>query len=518
MAHVMPHVHEVWARLEEYFMAHVMPHVYEVWARLDARRETICQALVVMVCLYAVLRCIKPRKFYFYGIMITGSLLSGYTIWSKSHDFSFVHEILAQIQDFVVAHLVSCMYFLLHQISAHRGIIYKVVATTALIYTVQWYLRPRKVTPYEYKAYLAKIRERLTRVMTEQKCYPILLRFAWSDAATYDHSIKKWPNCGGPNGYIRYKKEMSHPSNMGLSKAMTYIESVKKDFHHVSYADIIQMAGALAVELTGGPKIDMVYGRVDAPLPAASINEEKDANKLPETVSSEVSVRTRGRSISGAPNVSPRGRETSFISESTTTKDDSPRVGIYGNFINDHFDDSIYLAARLPYPTNPFPDGSPSADVHIRNIFFRMGFSNRDIVALCGAHTIGRAFKDRSGVCPYMSGDQGATAYTNKTYLSDKPNFMPGGCSWTQDWLTFDNSYYKTALSREIGEVNGSNTYDSLLWLPTDEALKESPEFKTYFRKYAQDQDAFFRDYASAHKKMSELGARYCFDKPVTCD
>ena len=499
-------------------MLNVMPHAYELWAQLDARRETMYKASVAMACLYAILRYIKPRKFYFNVIMITGSLLSGYVIWNKLHDFSFVHEILAQIQGFVVPHLVSCMYFLLRQISYHRGIIYKVVSAIVIIYTAQWYFRPKKVTPYEYKMSMVKIREKLVRLMTEQKCYPILLRFAWSDAATYDHSVKKWPNCGGSNGYIRYKKEINHPSNTGLSKAMTYIENIKKDFNHVSYADIIQMAGALAVELTGGPKIDMVYGRMDAPLPATSTNEEKEADKISEITTTEVPIQNRGRSISSASNMSPRGRETSFRSESVTTKDDSPRAGIYSNFTNDHFDDSIYLAARLPYPTNPFPDGSPSADVHIRNIFFRMGFSNRDIVALCGAHTIGRAFKDRSGVCPYMSGDQGATIYTNKTYLSEKPNFMPGGCSWTQNWLTFDNSYYKTALSRDILEANSSNTYDSLLWLPTDEALKESPEFKTYFRKYAHDQDAFFRDYASAHKKMSELGVKYCFDKPIKCD
>ena len=31
----------------------------------------------------------------------------------------------------------------------------------------------------------------------------------------------------------------------------------------VSWADLIQMGGALAVELSGGPVVDMVYGRKD---------------------------------------------------------------------------------------------------------------------------------------------------------------------------------------------------------------------------------------------------------------
>ena len=51
-----------------------------------------------------------------------------------------------------------------------------------------------------------------------------------------------------------------------------------------------------------------------------------------------------------------------------------------------------------------------------------------------------------------------------------------------------------------------------LLWLPTDDALCKAPEFKFYFEQYAADQKLFFSDYALAHRKMSELGAR--FDPP----
>jgi L-ascorbate peroxidase len=115
------------------------------------------------------------------------------------------------------------------------------------------------------------------------------------------------------------------------------------------------MAGALAVELAGGPHIELIYGRIDAP---ASYQDDETYRK-------------------GSP-----------------------------------------LATRLPTPVPPYPDGAPSADVHVRNIFFRMGFTSREIVALCGAHTIGRAFKDRSGVCPYFSGDQGATKYTRQIAIA----------------------------------------------------------------------------------------------------
>ena len=48
-----------------------------------------------------------------------------------------------------------------------------------------------------------------------------------------------------------------------------------------------------------------------------------------------------------------------------------------------------------------------------------------------------------------------------------------------------------------------------LLWLPTDHALLESPEYRPYFMQYAESQELFFKDYTAAHIKMSELGAKF---------
>lgn len=320
---------------------------------------------------------------------------------------------------------------------------------------------------------------------------------------------------------------------------------------------------------------------------------------------------------------------------------------------------------RLPMPEPPYPDGAPTSAIHIRNTFYRMGFTNKETVALMGAHTIGRAFKDRSGVCENWSGDAGATAYTRPTWIAKvfscivKIRHIPpphayghvhvhaklwvmcisftflfcleirlhasclilhtcniyvnqangaggigmaGGCSWTKNWLHFDNSYFKRGVgdvssmpvrvegdgrdgekssvhkstshaanniessvgrvpahervdsveshekksivapfavppmthARAIGEVTASDRRvplratpspgrsaphlhsrqppvpdKELLWLSTDRALHDAPEFRVYFLKYAKDQQAFFDDYAAAHKKMSELGTKF---------
>lgn len=46
----------------------------------------------------------------------------------------------------------------------------------------------------------------------------------------------------------------------------------------------------------------------------------------------------------------------------------------------------------LPAGNAPFPDAETPQD-HLRNVFYRMGFGDEGIVALSGAHTLGRAFK-----------------------------------------------------------------------------------------------------------------------------
>jgi L-ascorbate peroxidase len=47
--------------------------------------------------------------------------------------------------------------------------------------------------------------------------------------------------------------------------AVEMLQPIKDQVPNVSWADLMQMASALAVEDAGGPKIDMRYGREDCP-------------------------------------------------------------------------------------------------------------------------------------------------------------------------------------------------------------------------------------------------------------
>lgn len=137
---------------------------------------------------------------------------------------------------------------------------------------------------------------------------------------------------------MRYEAEGGDPANAGLQHARVFLEPIKEAFPWISYADLWTLAGVTAIEAMGGPSIPWKEGRTDF----------VDDTKLP-----------------------PRGR---------------------------------------------LPDGAQGSD-HLRHVFYRMGcvccsscraqgrpcshcshsFNDQEIVALSGAHNLGRCHEDRSG-------------------------------------------------------------------------------------------------------------------------
>eukprot|EP00534_Pseudo-nitzschia_fraudulenta_P013759 CAMPEP_0201240724 /NCGR_PEP_ID=MMETSP0852-20130820/30933_1 /ASSEMBLY_ACC=CAM_ASM_000632 /TAXON_ID=183588 /ORGANISM="Pseudo-nitzschia fraudulenta, Strain WWA7" /LENGTH=310 /DNA_ID=CAMNT_0047536663 /DNA_START=137 /DNA_END=1069 /DNA_ORIENTATION=- len=292
-------------------------------------------------------------------------------------------------------------------------------------------------------------RDEIDKLLREKACGPIMVRLAWHDAGTFDKNIdEEWPKAGGTNGSIRFEPEIQHGANAGLVSAHNLLIPIKEKFPTVSYADLYQMASARAIETASGPNIGVRYGRVDVESPDECIIE----GNLPD-----------------------------------------PEAGPDGNFGH-------------PGGTTPVQD--KEAQGHLRKVFYRMGFDDEGIVALSGAHTLGRAFKDRSGFgkekTKFTDGN-----YDQKFSDGEKAPYTPGGSSWTEQFFVFDNSYYQTLHDEDADE--------ELLKLSSDLAVFKDDGFRSFAEKFRDDQDAFFESYAKAHKQLSELGAKFSPD-PILLD
>jgi len=129
---------------------------------------------------------------------------------------------------------------------------------------------------------------------------------------------------------------------------------------------------------------------------------------------------------------------------------------------------------------------------HLRDIFYRMGFNDQEIVALAGAHALGRCHPSRSG----YSGP------------------------WTRAPTTFSNAYFtelldnKWTLKKWDGPVQFEDPTGDLMMLPSDMALIWDSEFRKWVEIYAKDEEKFYADFSKAFQKLEENGVK-AFDKSL---
>ncbi|KAL4326830.1 hypothetical protein AHAS_Ahas13G0039300 [Arachis hypogaea] len=115
----------------------------------------------------------------------------------------------------------------------------------------------------DYQKAVEKAKKKLRGFIAEKRCAPLMLRLAWHSAGTFDVATKS----GGPFGTIKHPSELAHGANAGLDIAVRLLEPIKEQFPTLSYADFYQLAGVVAVEITGGPEIPFHPGREDKPEP-----------------------------------------------------------------------------------------------------------------------------------------------------------------------------------------------------------------------------------------------------------
>jgi len=236
--------------------------------------------------------------------------------------------------------------------------------------------KPRTLQRYEsFRVNYDAVREDILRVMNspnwdDGSYAPLLIRLAWHSSGTYD---KRDGSGGSFGGTMRHDLEANDPDNAGLGAARALLEPIQRKYPGLSIADLWILAAYVAIEHTGGPAIPFEGGREDA-----------------------------GPEMAIAPGRLP-----------------NPEKGLDDGF-------NVDEEGRLK--------GWENNAKHIREVFGRMGFSDREMVALItGGHVYGRCHNESSGYAgawvenpTYFSNEYAAdligdkwVAVTSDTRLSD---------------------------------------------------------------------------------------------------
>jgi L-ascorbate peroxidase len=94
---------------------------------------------------------------------------------------------------------------------------------------------------------------------------PAHLRLAFHDAGTWDAQTQT----GGAHGTIRLRDELWRGENTGWGQAcLELLAEVRTRHPDVSWADLIALGGAAAVQKSGGPIVEVGLGRTDSDEPA----------------------------------------------------------------------------------------------------------------------------------------------------------------------------------------------------------------------------------------------------------
>lgn len=144
-------------------------------------------------------------------------------------------------------------------------------------------------------------------------------------------------------------------------------------------------------------------------------------------------------------------------------------------------EEAVTPDGRLPNADSGPPLADPSDAAHLRKIFNRMGFNDQEIVALSGAHALGRCHPDFSGYAG----------------------------PWTPTPTTFNNLYFTLLQSLKWvpKDWSGPPQYvdgptGKLMMLPTDVVLLQDKSFMKWVRVRCKCADT--RSFAFTHS------SRFC--------
>ncbi len=351
---------------------------------------------------------------------------------------------------------------------------------------------------------LAAVKTDLTALMTDSQPWwpadyghygPFFIRMAWHSAGTY----RTGDGRGGANaGQQRFAPLNSWPDNGNLDKARRLLWPIKAKYgRKLSWADLMILAGNVAIESMGGPVFGFGGGREDVWEPERDIYWGTEEEWVGHSNSKTRIHEEEGRAL------------------------ESPLAAIQMGL--------IYVNPEGP---GGVPDPLMSAR-DMRETFYRMGMNDEETAALtAGGHTFGKAHGagDASLVGAEPEGadiaQQGLGWQSgHETGIGDHTITSGIEGAWTPTPITWDMTYFDMLLDHEYELVKSpagakqwqpvGNPDETLapkahtpgVRVPTmmttaDMALKMDPEYRKVMEKFRTDPAYFGDAFARAWFKL----------------
>ncbi len=347
---------------------------------------------------------------------------------------------------------------------------------------------------------LAAVKADLAKVMTDSQDWwpadyghygPLMIRMAWHSAGTYRTSDGRG---GGGSGTHRFAPLNSWPDNANLDKARRLLWPVKAKYgRKISWADLMILAGNVALETMGFETFGFGGGRVDVYEP------EEDIYWGPEDV---------------------------WLADERYSGD------------RELADPLGAVQMGLIYVNPEGPNGQPSALAAARDIretFARMAMDDTETVALiAGGHTFGKTH-GAADADVYVGREPEAASLEEQglgwrnTYGSGKAgDSITSGLegAWTPTPVSWDNSFFETlfaydwdltkspagawqwvptdpAAAGTVPDAHDPDKRHTPVMLTTDLALRMDPIYEPISRRFLENPDEFADAFARAWYKLT---------------
>jgi catalase-peroxidase len=325
----------------------------------------------------------------------------------------------------------------------------------------------------------------------------LMIRMAWHSAGTYRIHDGRG---GADGGQQRFEPLGSWPDNANLDKARRLLWPVKQKYGpNVSWADLMILAGNVALESMGFETLGFAGGRVD--------DWEADL-------------------VYWGPETEMLGNDKRFSAEGELEK---PLAALHMGL--------IYVN-----PEGPNGNLDPvAAAADIRQSFYRMAMNDEEIVALiAGGHTLGKVHGATKADCvgpePAAAAiEEQGLGWKNKCGKGNAEDTMTSGLegAWTQTPTAWSILYLNNLFSFEWEKQKSPG--GGTVWVPTDKSahtsvpdahvegkrnppvmlttdlsLKEDPGFRKIAERFWQNPKEFDKAFAKAWFKLThrDLGPR----------